>query len=111
MSDIIDRLNGNGEPWTFGDIIAEITKLRAALELSNANCDRMSRLAIDNAKDLLECRAALSHADAKGQENDMLFWGTVTENKRRWNAAIKELKEHGDPLATEIVRRYRDGQA
>ena len=31
MSDIIDRLNGNGEPWTFAEVIAEIERLRAAL--------------------------------------------------------------------------------
>jgi hypothetical protein len=27
MSDIIDRLNGNGEPWTFAEVIAEIERL------------------------------------------------------------------------------------
>ena len=35
MSDILDRLKGNGEPWTFAEIIAEIERQRA---LNNELC-------------------------------------------------------------------------
>ena len=32
MSDILDRLRGNGQPWTFAEIIAEIEQLRAIID-------------------------------------------------------------------------------
>lgn len=62
MTDIVERLLAyNDGPKSvendMGEAADTITTLRAALATSNANCDRMSSLAIDNAKDMLALRA------------------------------------------------------
>lgn len=53
MSDILERLNGNGEPWTFAEVAAEIERLRAALEKINVGegwAARIARQALEQEK-------------------------------------------------------------
>lgn len=39
MSDIINKLRGNGEPWTFAEIIEHIIDLRTSLWAMRCECD------------------------------------------------------------------------
>jgi hypothetical protein len=62
-----------------------IDRLEAALKLSNANCDRMSSLAIDNARDMLALRAEIDRltealtpsADTKAAYMGEFYWEEV----------------------------------
>ena len=49
-------------------------------------------------------RADLAHADAKGQENDKLLWGTIKANERL-RAALRDIAD--DPFSDlEGLRRF-----
>ena len=47
-------------------------------------------------------RADLAHADAKGQENDKLLWGTIKANERL-RAALREIASW-EPGASAVAR-------
>jgi len=48
VSDILDRIKGNGETCTFGEIIEEISRLRAALEHTWKVIDAAGTLNLSN---------------------------------------------------------------
>jgi hypothetical protein len=52
--------------------------------------------------EIQQLRADLAHADAKGQENDKLLWGTIKANERL-RAALRDVLSyvpHGDMPVT-----------
>jgi uncharacterized coiled-coil protein SlyX len=58
--------------------------------------------------EIQQLRADLAHADAKGQENDKLLWGTIKDNERL-RAALVALRD-GCETRPVGVRYREDGQ-
>jgi hypothetical protein len=50
----------------------------------------LARRGAEAAAEIERLRADLAHADAKGQENDKLLWGTIKDNERL-RAALREI--------------------
>jgi recombinational DNA repair ATPase RecF len=89
MTDIVERLR----KWSvFGygveasadmrEAADEITTLRAEVETVGAMHRDACKLAKHRMQEIERLRADLAHADAKGQENDKLLWGTIKANER-----------------------------
>jgi hypothetical protein len=88
-----------------------ITTLRADHQKLNernaeyiGTIDRLRRRVAETDVEIERLRADLAHADAKGQENDKLLWGTIKANERL-RAALKDIRDHSLELyATGVAR-------
>jgi len=119
MNDLVARLRDADTTRRIGESYADTHERRqrdrneAADTITTLNernaeyigtIDRLRRRVAETDVEIERLRADLAHADAKGQENDKLLWGTIKANERL-RAALKDIRDHSLELyATGVAR-------
>lgn len=120
MSDIVARLRApanwlrqdKGSDWKNVINHYDRTPFEAADEIERLKAELLERDAVwlpEKDAEIERLRAALAHADAKGQENDKLLWGTIKDNERL-KAALRDTRaktlEEAAELADKLLGKY-----
>jgi hypothetical protein len=101
MTDLLARLRDTDTTRRIGESYADTHERRQRdRNEAAAEIERLKKEALftaitvlpDKDAEIERLRADLAHADAKGQENDKLLWGTIKANERM-RAALREIDQ------------------